>query len=98
MFPVPASAAICAFKMTTSDGRTVTGVAKERESAREEYEQALRAGQFTGLVNYVTDDSWYLHSICRPWLIIISEVFTISIGEVHLEVCLRFTFQPLNIN
>ncbi|KAF8061005.1 von Willebrand domain-containing protein [Lyophyllum atratum] len=56
MFPVPASAAICAFNMTTSDGRTVTGVAKERESAQHEYEEAVRAGQLAGLAVYVTDD------------------------------------------
>ncbi|KAG6837909.1 hypothetical protein H0H93_013062 [Arthromyces matolae] len=56
MFPVPASAAICAFQMETSDGRVVTGVAKEKEAAQQEFEQATHGGHFAGLINYVTDD------------------------------------------
>jgi hypothetical protein len=49
--------------METSDGRTVLGLVKEKDQAREQYEQALRAGQFAGLINYVTDDS---QSRCQP--------------------------------
>lgn len=45
--------------MQTSDGRTVTGIAKEKDLARKEYEEALAAGQFAGLMNYVTDDSQF---------------------------------------
>ncbi|KAF5377154.1 hypothetical protein D9615_006359 [Tricholomella constricta] len=56
MFPVPASAAICAFRMKTSDDRIVNGVVKEKETAQEEFDKAVRDGQFAGLVNYVTDD------------------------------------------
>ncbi|KAG6866252.1 hypothetical protein C0991_006839 [Blastosporella zonata] len=56
MFPVPAGGAICAFNLETSDGRIVKGLAKDKETAREEYKQALQAGQLAGLVNYVTDD------------------------------------------
>jgi hypothetical protein len=58
-FPVPENAAICAFGMTTSDGRTITGIAKEKDQAREEYEDALGAGKFAGILDYVTDDSKY---------------------------------------
>lgn len=56
LFAVPASAAICAFNMQTSDGRVIVGRAKEKDQAREEHEEALKSGHFTGLVNYVTDD------------------------------------------
>jgi Vault protein inter-alpha-trypsin domain len=56
-FPVPAGATICAFGMTTSDGRTVTGIAKDKDKAREEYKEALDAGKSAGILEYVTDDS-----------------------------------------
>jgi Vault protein inter-alpha-trypsin domain len=56
-FPVPANAAICAFSMTTSDGRTITGIAKDKDQAREEYQEALDAGKSAGILEYVTDDS-----------------------------------------
>ncbi|KAG6919553.1 hypothetical protein DXG01_004216 [Tephrocybe rancida] len=56
MFPVPASAGICAFNMETSDGRILRGEAKDKDIARKEYEDALQAGQLAGLVNHATDD------------------------------------------
>ena len=56
-FPVPASAAICAFSMTTSDGRTIDGIVKDKDRAREEYKAALDAGRSAGMLEYVTDDS-----------------------------------------
>jgi len=43
--------------METSDGRNIIGVSKHKDQAREQYEAALQAGQFAGLVNYVSDDS-----------------------------------------
>ncbi|KAJ7604890.1 von Willebrand factor type A domain-containing protein [Mycena polygramma] len=55
-FPVPASGAVCAFEMRTSDDRVVTAVCKEKTKAREEYEQALSQGQETSLLEWVTDD------------------------------------------
>ncbi|TFK76711.1 hypothetical protein BDN72DRAFT_753479 [Pluteus cervinus] len=55
-FPVPASAAICSFQMKTSNGRVVNGVCKEKNIARQEFEQAIRAGKFAGMLEYVTDD------------------------------------------
>lgn len=54
---MPENAAICAFGMTTSDGRTIIGTAKEKDQAREEYEEAVGAGKFAGILDYVTDDS-----------------------------------------
>ncbi|KAH0590239.1 hypothetical protein H2248_000409 [Termitomyces sp. 'cryptogamus'] len=56
MFPVPAGAAVCAFGMKTSDDRIVEGVAKDKEIAQREYENAIHARRLTGLVNYATDD------------------------------------------
>ncbi|KAJ6604133.1 hypothetical protein DFH09DRAFT_1353967 [Mycena vulgaris] len=55
-FPVPASGAVCAFEMRTSDDRVVTAVCKEKAKAREEYEQALAQGQETSLLEWVADD------------------------------------------
>ncbi|KAJ6569664.1 von Willebrand factor type A domain-containing protein [Mycena capillaripes] len=55
-FPVPASGAVCAFEMRTSDDRVVTAICKEKTQAREEYEQALAQGQETSLLEWVTDD------------------------------------------
>ena len=43
--------------MVTSDGRTITGISKEKDEAREEYEAALSAGKSAGILDYVTDDS-----------------------------------------
>jgi hypothetical protein len=45
--------------METSDGRIITGIAKEKDKAREEFEEALVAGRTAGLLDYVTDDSQY---------------------------------------
>ena len=58
-FPVPASAAICAFGMTTSDGRAIKGIAKDKDQAREDYKQALDVGRSASMLEYVTDDSQY---------------------------------------
>ncbi|KAJ7356809.1 von Willebrand factor type A domain-containing protein [Mycena albidolilacea] len=55
-FPVPASGAVCAFEMKTSDDRVVIAVCKEKEKAREEYEKALSQGQETSLLEWVADD------------------------------------------
>jgi hypothetical protein len=56
-FPVPASAAVCAFQLTGSDGRVIRGECKEKELAQEQYEAAMATGQTAGLLEYVTDDS-----------------------------------------
>ncbi len=42
--------------MHTEDGRSITAVAKEKEEARREHEQAMQQGRMTGLVEHVTDD------------------------------------------
>ena len=58
-FPVPASAAICAFQFKSSDGRILRGECKEKDLAQEQYEAAVASGQMAGLLEYVTDDSEY---------------------------------------
>ena len=55
VFPVPARAAVCAFEMHFADGRVVTGVAKEKQQASEEYKAAVREGKASALVDWVTD-------------------------------------------
>ena len=50
--------------MTTSDGRTIVGTAKEKAQAREEYEDAVGSGKYAGILDYVTDDSQYCHLRC----------------------------------
>ena len=59
VFPVPARAAVCGFEMRTEDGRVITAVAKEKETARREHAQAIRQGRLTGLVEHVKDDGQF---------------------------------------
>lgn len=58
-FPVPASAAVCGFQLTCSDGRVIKGECKEKDVAQEQYEAAMASGEMAGLLEYVTDDSEY---------------------------------------
>ena len=59
VFPLPASAAVCAFDMGTSSGRVIVGVAKEIQQAKEDFEQAIQQGKKTALVEWVTGDSTF---------------------------------------
>ncbi|KAK7451741.1 von Willebrand factor A domain-containing protein 5A [Stygiomarasmius scandens] len=56
VFPVPASAAVCAFELRTSDGLVVTAVSKEKQVAAEEHEKAIRENKVTVLLEMVSDD------------------------------------------
>ncbi|KAG0699969.1 vault protein inter-alpha-trypsin domain-containing protein [Suillus ampliporus] len=56
VFPIPASAAACAFELEHSDGRVIVGVAKEKSEAAETFQSALDAGKTAGLVEWVSDD------------------------------------------
>ena len=47
---------MCGFEMRTEDGRVIKAVAKDKETARQEHEQAIEQGKLTGLVEHVTDD------------------------------------------
>ena len=66
VFPIPAQAAVCAFEMCTEDGRTITGVVKEKMKAAAIHENAIKQGRMTGLVEWATDDGG-VHSIPNFW-------------------------------
>lgn len=57
VFPVPARSAVCAFKMTAPDGTVIAAVAKEKDQAKREHENAISQGFTTALVEHVSDDS-----------------------------------------
>jgi len=57
VFPLPASAAACAFELEHADGRVIVGVVKEKSEAAGAFQSALDAGRIAGLVEWVTDDS-----------------------------------------
>ncbi|KAI0259092.1 von Willebrand factor type A domain-containing protein [Gloeopeniophorella convolvens] len=56
VFPIPASAAVCAFQMETSDDGLIVGVVKERDAAEAEYRAAVDTGKLSGLVKWAADD------------------------------------------
>ena len=60
IFPVPANAAVCAFRMETGDGRVVRGIVKELVKAQNEYKDAVSKGKWAGLLEQVTGDGMYL--------------------------------------
>ncbi|KAF9040373.1 hypothetical protein BDZ89DRAFT_344400 [Hymenopellis radicata] len=68
-FPVPALAAICSFELRTSGGKVLSGICKEKTQAREEHEQAVAKGEYTGLLELVSG----------------IEIFTISIGSISAK-------------
>ncbi|KAI0058597.1 hypothetical protein BV25DRAFT_1890952 [Artomyces pyxidatus] len=73
MFPVPASAAVCAFQMETSSGGLVVGVVKERSEAQAAYAAAVDAGsKMAGIVNWAADD-----------------IFTMSVGSIPPKTTVR---------
>jgi hypothetical protein len=59
IFPVPANAAVCAFRMETADGTVVRGVVKELVKAQKEYKDAINKGKWAGLLEQVTGDGAY---------------------------------------
>ncbi|KAG2040569.1 von Willebrand factor type A domain-containing protein [Suillus americanus] len=56
VFPLPESAAACAFELEHADGRVIVGVAKEKSEAAQAFQSAVDAGKTAGLVEWVTDD------------------------------------------
>ena len=57
VFPVPSRAAVCGFEMVAEDGTVITAVAKDKDEAKREHQEAIHQGHMTGLVEHVTDDS-----------------------------------------
>ncbi|KAF5392554.1 hypothetical protein D9757_002171 [Collybiopsis confluens] len=86
-FPVPASAAICAFEMRLGDGRMIKGVSKDNKDAAEQFEKAVQAGREASLLKWITDDSssasFEYSKIERLMPLNHGDiVFTISIGSI----------------
>ena len=59
MFPVPAGAAVCSFRMETTSGKKVKAVVKEVSKAKKEYTAAVAKGKWAGLVEQLTGDGEY---------------------------------------
>ncbi|KLO07314.1 hypothetical protein SCHPADRAFT_654222 [Schizopora paradoxa] len=56
VFPIPGNAAVCEFKMKDSDGRVVSGVVKETEEAKQEFQDAVDEGKWAGVAYEITAD------------------------------------------
>ena len=98
VFPLPASAATCAFELEHADGRVIVGVAKERLEAAQAFQSALDAGKTAGLVEWVTDDSMTHKHIDHPGrALTLVLVFTISVGSISTrqKVTARLTVSEL---
>jgi Vault protein inter-alpha-trypsin domain len=50
VFPLPAEAAVCAFKAVIGGTRIVKGVVQEKAPAKENYEKAVKQGLTAGLL------------------------------------------------
>ncbi|GJE93118.1 von Willebrand domain-containing protein [Phanerochaete sordida] len=94
IFPVPARSAVCGFTMTTEDGAVIKAIAKERDEARKEYEDAIRSGQTAGLVEHVTDDVFSISVGALPGNQVITTTVTYvldlmdgnTVDEVRLQI------------
>ena len=56
IFPVPANAAVCSFRMELGDGRCIYAIVKESSQAKEEFEAAVHEGKWAGLLEQSTGD------------------------------------------
>lgn len=100
VFPLPANAAVCAFKLELEDGSVIIGEVKEKEEAALTFTRAVDEGQAAALVEWVTDDSkpYCPYDKCRRRCVLCHAVFTISVGSIpaatrvvaHLTVCIQF--------
>ncbi|KAJ2933575.1 hypothetical protein H1R20_g3513, partial [Candolleomyces eurysporus] len=95
-FPVPDSAAICAFQFKSSDGRVLRGECKERDLAQEQYEAAVASGQMAGLLEYVTDDIFTISVGQIPAYTVVEThlayVMTLSTGDYTDQVCFQLPY------
>jgi Vault protein inter-alpha-trypsin domain len=49
-FPLPSDAAVCAFKAIIDDTTVIKGAVKEKEEAKRDYQEAVAAGKYAGLL------------------------------------------------
>lgn len=61
IFPLDEKAAITEFTATYSDGRKLIGVSKEREAAKQEFEEGVAAGQSSVLLEQQASDVFQAH-------------------------------------
>ena len=61
IFPIPANAAVCAFKMTSEDGREIKGVVKKLETANREYDAAVENNIWAGLLERLSGDGLFVN-------------------------------------
>ncbi|GAA5889554.1 hypothetical protein JCM8208_001058 [Rhodotorula glutinis] len=57
-FPVPARAAVTAFALVKEDGSRVVGVVREKEEARITYEDAVKEGKLSSLMEQASPDTF----------------------------------------
>ena len=50
VFPLPPTAAVCAFKAVIDGDKVIKGVVREKKAAKKEYQAALAKGQTAGLL------------------------------------------------
>ena len=61
VFPLPAEAAVCAFKAVIDGTRIVKGVVQEKSVAKENYEKAVKEGKTAGLLEKQHEDGNLCH-------------------------------------
>jgi len=54
VFPLPSDAAVCAFTAVIDDERTITGVVKQKDEAKRDYDKAVSEGRTAGLLDQHT--------------------------------------------
>ncbi|KAF7797334.1 hypothetical protein EIP86_008529 [Pleurotus ostreatoroseus] len=98
VFHVTREAAVCGFEMRTEDGRVVKAVAKEKELAKKEHEQAIQQGRMTGLVEHVTDDVFTISLGCLPQLQMITTKLTYIMDLLEDDFVDQIRFQlPVSV-
>lgn len=55
-FGMMADAAVCGFEMVRQDGTKIEGIVKEKQEAKHEYDEAIKAGQIASLGQQETAD------------------------------------------
>ena len=56
VFPLSPDAAVCAFKAIIDDTTVIKGEVKEKEQAKRDYQEAVAAGKYAGLLEKAAED------------------------------------------
>ncbi|EJD34882.1 hypothetical protein AURDEDRAFT_176049 [Auricularia subglabra TFB-10046 SS5] len=94
IFPTPASAAICAFRMETSAGRVVRARVKELSQAKDEYEKAVAKDRWAGLLQEVEPDAFVMSvgAIPAGEDVTVTVTFVQDLPQDDLASEIRFSF------